>query len=404
VSIVLRGGLPSAGLSDAIIEVTDDVITTVTTAADWEQARGKPAPEVAGTIWPGLIDLHCHGGGGHTLCTTDEQEALAAAAHHARHGTTSVMGSLVTAPAQTLLAQVRALAPLVADGHLLGVHLEGPFLSPVRCGAQDPAYLIDPDPALTEQLLKAGDGAIKVVTVAPELPGVDEVIAVLREAGVTVALGHTDASYEMMRQAIDRLEGAALITHLANGMPPLHHRSAGPAGAALVASARDEATVELIDDGVHVDQGFAALTFAVAAPGRVALITDAMAAAGMSDGEYDLGPQRVRVADGVARLAGGGDSLAGGTSHLAEDVSRADRAITGTGTPGTGTPGTGTPGGDHGGGVGEVALAAASSTPARIAGLGGTRGVIAPGARADLLVHAPGGDVTVLRAGRWVAA
>jgi N-acetylglucosamine-6-phosphate deacetylase len=396
-------------MSDAIIEVTGNVITSV------EPAGGHHAPEPAGTIWPGLIDLHCHGGGGHTLCTTDPQEALAAAEHHAMRGTTSVMGSLVTAPADTLLAQVRALAPLVTDGHLLGLHLEGPFLSPARRGAQDPRWLLDPDPGLTERLLAAADGTIKVVTIAPELHGASHVIAMLRDAGVTVALGHTDASYDVMRAAIDELEGAALVTHLANGMPPLHHRAAGPAGAALVAAARGEASVELIADGVHVDRGFTALTFAAAEQGKVALITDSMAAAGMPDGEYDLGPQRVRVEAGVARLTTGGDALAGGTSHLADDVTRAARATAEpraasgpgaqpdtAGRPAADRPATcpdtaGHPAPDPG-----PALAAATSTPARILGLGQTLGLIAPGARANLLVHAPDGTLSVMRNGAWL--
>jgi N-acetylglucosamine-6-phosphate deacetylase len=188
-----------------------------------------------------------------------------------------------------------------------------------------------------------------------------------------VALGHTDAGYDTMRHAIDGLEGTALITHLANGMAPLHHRAAGPVAAALVAASAGEAVVELIDDGVHVDRGFSHLVFAAAAPGRVALITDAMAAAGMSDGEYQLGPQRVRVAAGVARLADG-DSIAGGTSHLLEDVTRAG---------------------------GAAAIEAASATPARVLGLAAGRGTLTPGAPADLLVTAAGRVRKIMLNGRW---
>lgn len=414
-STVLRGGLPTRGIDDAVIEITGATIGTVSTVTEWEQAAGRSAPEPSGTITPGLIDLHCHGGGGHTLCTTDPAQALAAASHHAAHGTTSVMASLVTAPAETLLDQVRALAPLVHDGHLLGLHLEGPFLSPARRGAQDPRWLADPDAALTERLLAAAGGAIKVVTIAPELHGASHVIGMLRAAGVVVALGHTDASYDVMRAALDGLEGTALVTHLANGMPPLHHRAPGPAAAALVSAARGEACVELIADGVHVDQGFAALTFATAAPGQVALITDSMAAAGMADGEYDLGPQRVRVAGGVARLADG-DSLAGGTSHLAADVTRAAHAAdpghlthavqaAGPGLLTRAASASGHSGPGQGAGPARAygaALAAATSTPARVLGLEGTLGVIAEGATADLLVRAPDGSLSVMRHGRWI--
>jgi len=364
---VLRGQVPTAGLDDAIVEVTDGTITAVTSAT-------QPSAEPAATIWPGLIDIHCHGGGGHTFCTTDPDEALAAAAHHHRAGTTSVMASLVTAPADLMIAQIRALAPLVADGHLGGIHLEGPFLSAARCGAQSPADLLLPDPQLAERFIAAGQGTVRVVTIAPELPAAAETIGVFRTAGVTVALGHSDASYDVMRHAIDGLAGTALITHLANGMPPLHHRHGGPVAAALVAASRGEATVELINDGVHVDQGFADLVFATAAGGQVALITDAMAAAGMADGSYQLGPQRVRVADGVARLDPGG-SLAGGTSHLIEDVARRSGTVT--------------------------AVRAATEVPARFLDHNDA-GVIATGHPADLVVIESSGEHRVMRHGRFL--
>jgi N-acetylglucosamine-6-phosphate deacetylase len=363
--MLLRGQLPTAGLDDAVVEITDGTITAITKAIE-------PAIEPAGTILPGLIDIHCHGGGGHTFCTTDPDEALAAADHHHRAGTTAVMASIVTAPADVMLAQIRALTPLVTDGHLLGIHLEGPFLSAERRGAQNAADLLPPDPKLAERFIAAGEGAVAVVTIAPELPGARETAKVFREAGVTIALGHTDAGYDVMRRAIDALEGNALVTHLANGMPPLHHRHGGPVAAALVAASRGEAIVELINDGVHVDQGFADLVFAAAAEGHVALVTDAMAAAGMADGDYQLGPQRVRVEAGVARLDPGG-ALAGGTSHLIEDVERRGGTAT--------------------------AIRAATEVPARIFGRDGK---LATGRPADLVVIGPDGELSVMRHGRFL--
>jgi N-acetylglucosamine-6-phosphate deacetylase len=374
---ILRGSIPSASLSDGIVEITGTIIERVTATTSWVRDTGRSAPPPAGVILPGLIDLHCHGGGGHTFCTTDQEEALAAARHHHAAGTTGVVASIVTAPVEDMLAQVRALAPLAADGHLLGVHLEGPFLAAAHRGAQNPADLMAPDPKLAERLIEAGGGAVKVLTIAPELPKAGEVILLAREAGVTVALGHTGASFDVMRAAIDELNGQALITHVANGMPPMHHRSPGPVAAALTAAAAGEATVELIADGVHVDQGFTTLVFAVAKNGHVALVTDAMAAAGMPDGSYDLGPQRVRVEEGVARLANDTGSLAGGTSHLIDDVTRAAAS----------TPLA-------------KAIAAATTTPARILGL---QNMIARGATADLLVtddHFR--PIKVLRAGRFL--
>jgi N-acetylglucosamine-6-phosphate deacetylase len=368
----IRGRIPTAGLSDGIVTIEGDVITSVTAAPD----GGPPPPAV---ILPGLIDIHCHGGGGHGFPTSHPDEALAAAAHHASAGTTGMIASIVTAPAADMLRQVRVLAPLVADGHLLGIHLEGPFLSSARRGAQSPQDIRDPDPALAEDLLEAGAGAIKIVTIAPERPGALAVIKLLLAAGVVVALGHTDADYPCMAEALSAVGPNALVTHLPNGMAPLHHRAAGPAAAALVAAAGDQASVELIADGVHVDAGFTRLVFGAAAPGRVVLVTDAMAAAGMCDGTYQLGPQRVRVSEGVARLTDG-DALAGGTSSLLQVVATARAA--------------GVPEAD--------AIRAASEAPARVLGMP-ERGRLAPGCPADLVVA--GEDLTperVMRGGRWL--
>jgi N-acetylglucosamine-6-phosphate deacetylase len=381
----IRGTIPTAGLADGVVTVTDGVITAVEGA---EGAKGA-APE-GDVILPGLIDIHCHGGGGHGFPTTDPGEALAAAAHHAARGTTGIVASLVTAAPAEMLAQVRALAPLVASGDLLGIHLEGPFLSRERCGAQSPEHIRDPDPGLAADLVEAAGGAggaIKVVTIAPERPGAPEVADLFRAAGAVVALGHTGSSYQEMAGGLAAAGDGALVTHLANGMPPLHHRAAGPVAAALVAAAADAASVELITDGVHVDAGFARLVFAAAAPGRVVLITDAMAAAGMADGRYELGPRHVRVAGGVARLDPGG-ALAGGTSSLIEVVATAR---------------------GHGIPLADAALAA-SAAPARVLGLdrgpatgAPAPGMLAPGSRADLVVTDGALRVRrVLRAGRWI--
>jgi N-acetylglucosamine-6-phosphate deacetylase len=368
----IRGAIPTCGLLDGVVTVDAGVITDVGPAA----GSGPPAAEV---ILPGLLDIHCHGGGGHTFSAFSPDEALATAAYHASCGTTGVVASLVTAAPDDLLRQVRALAPLVADGRLLGIHLEGPFLSPARRGAHSPGLLRDPDPALAEDLLEAGGGAIRIVTLAPERSGATAVTALLRAAGVVVAFGHSDADYAEFSAALAAADGAALVTHLGNAMPPLHHRAAGPIAAALAAAARDEASVELISDGVHVDAGFTRLVFAAAAPGRVVLVTDAMTAAGMPDGTYRLGPLRVLVAGGVARLAPDG-AIAGGTSSLLRVVATAVAA--------------GVPLAD--------AARAASQAPARVLGLA-DRGRVAPGMAADLVVTDESLTVRrVLRAGQWL--
>ena len=395
----IRGAVPTAGLTDGVVTVEDGVVASVA-AADAPGSSG--APEAPGTvILPGLLDIHCHGGGGHSFATTDPAEALAAAAYHAAAGTTGVIASLVSAAPEELLRQVRTLAPLVAAGQLLGIHLEGPFLAPARRGAHAPWLLRDPDPALVADLLEAAGGAIKIVTVAPERPGAAPVAAMLRAAGVVVAYGHTDAGYDCMARALAGASGDGLVTHLGNAMPALHHRAAGPVAAALAAAADDAASVELIADGVHVDAGFTRLVFAAAAPGRVVLVTDATAAAGMADGDYVLGPLRVTVSGGVARLTGegeaaegeaaegeaaggeadGGGAIAGGTSTLLRVVATARAA--------------GVPLAD--------AVRAASAAPARVLGLSASRGALAPGMVADLVVTGENlGLQRVMRAGRWL--
>jgi N-acetylglucosamine-6-phosphate deacetylase len=409
----LRGAIPTAGLADGIVTVDSGVITGVAAATG-----GTGAAASDDVILPGLIDIHCHGGGGHSFATFSAPEARAAADFHARHGTTGVLASLVTAAPADLLGQVRALAPLVADGTLLGLHLEGPFLSPARRGAHAAALLRDPDPSLVSDLLSAAGGAIKIVTLAPERTGAAAVASMLRDAGVTVAFGHTDTDYDGMAAALTAaarsssagslasgaLASGALVTHLGNAMAPLHHRAAGPVAAALVAASADAAWVELIADGVHVDPGFTRLVFATAAPGRVILVTDAMAAAGMPDGGYTLGPLRVTVSGGVARLAGpdggggggggGGGSIAGGTRTLLEVVAIA----VGSGVP---LP---------------EAVRAASESPADVlgrplsangsargSGHGSGGGLLAPGMPADLVVaDAELRARRVMRAGRWL--
>ena len=378
----IRGAVPTAGLTEGVVTVEDGVVASV--AADAPGSSG--APGTPGTvILPGLLDIHCHGGGGHSFATTDPAEALAAAAYHTAAGTTGVIASLVTAAPDELLRQVRTLAPLVAAGQLLGIHLEGPFLAPARRGAHAPWLLRDPDPALVADLLEAAGGAIKIVTLAPERPRAAPVAAMLRAAGVVVAYGHTDADYDCMARALAEAGRGALVTHLGNAMPALHHRAAGPVAAALAAAAADAASVELIADGVHVDAGFTRLVFAVAAPGRVVLVTDATAAAGMADGDYVLGPLRVTVSGGVARLTAegeaGGGAIAGGTSTLLRVVATARAA--------------GVPLAD--------AARAASVAPARVLGLAASRGALAAGMAADLVVTDENLTLRrVMRAGRWL--
>jgi N-acetylglucosamine-6-phosphate deacetylase len=284
-------------------------------------------------LTPGFVDIHVHGGGGGDVSEGPESVARVLEAHRA-HGTTRSMLSLVTAPIDRLVDALRALAPLVrADPLVLGVHLEGPFLSPDNKGAHDPSALVAPTAEAVAALLAAADGTLVQVTMAPELPGAPDAIRAFVDGGVRVAVGHTVADLDTAGAAFDA--GASLLTHTFNAMPVLAHRAPGPIGAALE---RPGVTVELIADALHVHPILVAGLFRLA-PGRVALITDAMAAAGFGDGEYRLGPLDVVVKDGAARLPSG--SLAGSTLTLDAAI----RTVVGAGVPleqavlaATGTP------------------------------------------------------------------
>ena len=292
------------------------------TGSTWPSpTAGRPAL----TLLPGLVDIHCHGGNGGEF-GPDAGGAHRAARHHHQHGSTTVVGSLVSAPAATLLAGARTLGDLVRSGELAGIHLEGPFLSTVRCGAQDPAALVDADLALIEALGEAaGEGAFAQMTWAPERPGGDGVPAALAAVGAVGALGHTDADYATATRALDAVAalgvrgGLPLVTHLFNGMPPLLSRSPGPVGAAIAAAGRGGAVLEVIADGVHLDGGTVQLLFDTVGPDHVALVSDAMSASGLPDGAYTLGGLDVTVSGRAARLTGNG-SLAGGVSTLLDQV------------------------------------------------------------------------------------
>ncbi|WP_062950311.1 N-acetylglucosamine-6-phosphate deacetylase [Brachybacterium sp. sponge] len=345
-----------------------------------------------GLILPGLVDLHCHGGGGASFPDSEgAEEMLAAVLEHRRHGTTSLVASLVTADAATLREKVAQLAGLHRDGEIAAIHLEGPFLSEARRGAQNPAHLTDGDPALVRELAEIAGGALATMTVAPEAAGADEVIDALASSGAVPSLGHTDGGSAEMTRAVDRSIAALrrrrgrsplpTATHLFNGMRPIHHRDPGPALAALDAASRGEMVVEVIADGVHLDARTVAHVFSIAAEDCVVLVTDAMAAAGMADGRYRLGALDVTVEEGVAKLTEGG-AIAGGTAHLVEVLRLAVLEA----------------------GVELVAaVRAASTVPARVLGLQDEIGSLATGRRADvLMVDRALRPVTVLRGGREV--
>lgn len=286
-----------------------DGILEVGTGDGWRThaAEAESLVDARGAwLTPGFLDLHCHGAGGSSF--DDGADAIRAGlAVHRAHGTTRSVVSLVSAPPAALTASLEVVADLCAEDPLvLGAHLEGPFLSPDRRGAHDPAALRSPTPLLVAELLEAADGHLAQITIAPELTGAPAAVEAFAAEGVVVAVGHTDADLTTATDAFDR--GARLVTHAFNAMPGIHHRSPGPLTAAFD---DDRIVLELIVDGLHVDPAVVQLAFR-AAPGRIALVTDAMAAAGASDGHYHLGSRGVDVRGGRAVLEGT-DTLAGST-------------------------------------------------------------------------------------------
>ncbi|HWF26890.1 MAG TPA: N-acetylglucosamine-6-phosphate deacetylase [Mycobacterium sp.] len=274
-----------------------------------DQSRGPADDDFPDcVVVPGFIDMHVHGGGGGSYLQAGE--IAKTAGFHLAHGTTTTLASLVTASPAELIAGVRALADATRHGTVAGIHLEGPWLSAARCGAHDHTQMRDPDPGEVDAVLAAGGGTIRMVTLAPERPGSDAAIRRFLNAGVVVAVGHTDATYEQTKHAIAL--GATVGTHLFNAMRPLDHREPGPA-LALLQDPR--VTVELIADGVHVHPAVMGAVIQAAGPDRVAVITDAIAAAGCDDGAFRLGPVAIDVVSGVARVRGT-STIAGSTATM----------------------------------------------------------------------------------------
>ncbi|GAA4778511.1 N-acetylglucosamine-6-phosphate deacetylase [Actinomycetospora chlora] len=285
------------------VEVADGRVTAV----------GLPPARGDLVAVPGFVDLLCHGYAGVDLARAGVDEVAAFRAAVARDGTTAVCPSLLTDdPDRTAaaLAVLDAARGRPGGAHLLGAHLEGPFLSPARLGTHPPEHRRDPDPALLARLLDTG--RVDVVTLAPELPGAGALVGLLRDRGVVVSAGHSDADAGQAHRAVDR--GIRAVTHLHNAMSGLDHRAPGLAAVALT---RPEVVVTIIGDGHHVAGEMVRLA-AGAAAGRWALVTDALAAAGMPDGPSRLAGVPVTLADGVVRNTAGG--LAGAAAPLVRGV------------------------------------------------------------------------------------
>ncbi|WP_226532235.1 N-acetylglucosamine-6-phosphate deacetylase [Microbacterium paraoxydans] len=357
---------------DAWVRIEDGTVAIRGTGSDWTPADViVDASSIAGAgalLTPGFVDIHGHGGAGASFDDGVDAIRIGRDLHRA-HGTTRAVVSLVTASVDSLARSVATIADLTeTDADILGSHLEGPFLDPGHHGAHEPTLLRHPVAADVARLLDAGRGTVRQVTIAPELPGGLDAVRQIVAAGAAAAVGHTDADATTAVAAFEA--GASILTHAFNAMPGIHHRAPGPV---LAAAADHRVVLEAIADDVHLDPHVVKLVFD-AAPGRVALITDAMAAAGSADGHYDLGAVGVTVKDGVARADDTG-SIAGST--LTQDVAL-QRAVA------AGVPL-------------EEAVRALTETPARAIGRGALLGGLRPGMLGDIVLL----DAELRVAGVW---
>ena len=267
-------------------------------------------------LWvPGFVDLHNHGGNGGGFPNGDYEQCLAAARFHRARGTTTLLASMVSGTQEELCARAELLSQLAEEGEIAGIHMEGPFIAAAKCGAQDPSRIVPGDPDFFRAVIAAARGHLCSITFAPETENVDKLLELCAEQGIIASLGHTEADYDTTLNAIAKAKELGVTvtgTHLFNAMPSIHHRAPGPVAALLTAAKAGDVAVELIADGVHLVDG----TVDMAYNPRAFAVTDAMAAAGMADGDYELGSLPVTVSGGVARVPSG--AIAGGTSTLAQ--------------------------------------------------------------------------------------
>ena len=347
-SAIVDGAL----LGNTWIESSDGVITSVNPGI-----HSNPDTTTNGVLVPGFVDIHCHGGGGHYFSAISPNSITEAINAHKKTGTTSLVASLVSESIEDLKAQIQRLIPFYNRGEIVGIHLEGPYLSHARCGAHEPSLLIDPTVEQLKELVVIGQGSIKMITIAPELTGAQEAIEYLASVGVFAAIGHTEGNFQDAAAATDN--GASIVTHFLNAMNK--ENTAGSISNFVMGDPR--LTVELIVDGHHLS--FEKVKELIASLGpRIIMVSDAMAAAGKGDGSYTIGALPVEVKDGVARLTSN-QKLAGSTLTISQAFSNLIK---------------------HCGLSLEQAVHATATQPAKAFGLR-DRGSIAVGMRADLLSY-----------------
>ena len=362
-----RAITPYQEIPDAVVVVHGSKIVAIGPRGKVDLPRGARQIDAGGkTVVPGFVDVHIHGAGGHDVmeATREALEIISVAV--AAYGTTSLVATTVTASEKETYESVASIARFIfhsnqspareLSAEILGIHFEGPFISPARRGVHPTKWIVPPSAEFLGRLLKEARGTALILTLAPELSGAMEVIAAARRAGLVVSLGHTDATYEQAQAAIDA--GASHAAHVFNAMRPFSHRGTGVIGAVLTSP---KVSAELIADGIHVDEAAMRILVGLKSPERVILVSDGVSATGMPDGKYRLGLTDVKVSGGVCRNAEG--KLAGSTLTL----DRALRNVVALGVPLM------------------SAVQMVTANPARQIGLGARKGVLAPGADADLV-------------------
>jgi N-acetylglucosamine-6-phosphate deacetylase len=363
-----RAFTPFEEISDAVIVIRGSKIEAIGPRRKVELPLGVREVRAEGkTIVPGFVDVHIHGAGGHDVMEGSHQALEIVTATVAANGTTSLVATTVTASEKEIRDSAAGIAHFILhtsqyparelSAEILGIHFEGPFISAARRGVHPAKWILPASPEALEQLLGEARGTAQILTLAPELPGALDLIAAARKAGLVVSLGHTDATYAEAQAAIDA--GASHAAHVYNAMRPFSHRETGVLGAVLTSP---KVSCELIADGVHVDEAAMRMLVQLKTPERVILVSDGISATGMPDGKYQLGMFEVKVSGGVARSKEG--NLAGSTLTL----DRALRNMVALGVPLS------------------AALQMLTANPARQIGLESRKGVLAPGADADLVL------------------
>jgi N-acetylglucosamine-6-phosphate deacetylase len=362
-----RAFTPFEEISDAIVVIQGSKISAVGQRGKVDLPRGVRELHAGGRIVaPGFVDVHIHGAGGRDVMEGSREALEIIAATVATHGTTSLVATTVTASEKETRDSVAGIAHFILNtsqyparelsAEILGIHFEGPFISPARRGVHPAKWVMPPSSEMLAHLLGEARGTAQILTLAPELPGALDLIFAARKAGLIVSLGHTDATYEQAQAAIEA--GASHAAHVFNAMRPFSHRGTGVIGAVLTSP---KVSAELIADGVHVDDAAMRMLVGLKTPDRVILVSDGISATEMPDGKYQLGMFEVKVSGGVARNSEG--KLAGSTLTL----DRALRNMVALGVPLS------------------SALQMLTANPARQIGLGARKGVLAPGADADLV-------------------